>query len=89
MAGGDRLLLMAVVGRRGACRTSLNVGARGEEEGGKRRRKKEKEGGRGRRVEEGVEGVERVEGGEGREKKMYLGRRRRGRVKRKLLERVF
>ena len=42
MAGGDRLLLMAVVGR-GACRTSLNVGAGGrkkeEEEGGRRRRR--------------------------------------------------
>ena len=35
MAGGDRLLLMAVVGR-GACRTSLNVGAGG-------RKKEEKE----------------------------------------------
>ena len=44
MAGGDRLLLMAVVGR-GACRTSLNVGAGGskkeEKEGGGRRRKEE------------------------------------------------
>ena len=45
MAGGDRLLLMAVVGR-GACRTSLNVGAGG-------RKKEEKEGGGGRKGEKG------------------------------------
>ena len=77
MAGGDRLLLMAVGGR-GACRTSLNVGAGG--------RKKEEEGEGGRK---GEKGVERVEGGEGREKKMYVGRRRKGRVKRKLWERVL